>query len=377
MVYVVIGFYSKMRRRPLCPTFLLCLPIMGLGVQLVCAQGQATSPAGTGKSSPPAAAESKDQANPVKPDALRQLEDDLFRSFKTPAPKGPLNAGPELPRSAPPINQSKRAKDLTDQRKDWVFMKPEELMAVPTVEELLNLPPTDKDGRPKEKLSPVESYLDRVYHPEGLNRGNERSRDLNPFEWNKNGDKGKETGSFSEGSEQEEIDLPDGVRETQRNLKKKLSELEQGRGTLSPAKSRSFFSDIFGLDVKAKELPTPLEIEARKQRMEQLNQLYGFQPVPAGMADPSNPLMGLVQFGPAAAKAPAVPPVSPVSPLPGNNPNSTLGVIGVPPLPDPNELPGVAKFSGPQSSFGSPLPKTEQPKLAPPTPNFNAPRRPF
>jgi hypothetical protein len=360
-----------MRRRPRRPTFLLCAAILTAGLQLLRAQGQATPDAKTSKPSQTSTGQSKEQSNPSKSDALRQLEDDLFRSFKTPSPKGPLNPETELPRSAP-ATPSKRARKLTDQDKDWVFMKPEELMAVPTVEELLNLPPLEKDGRTKEKLSPFESYLDRLYHPEDPNRKDESSREPNSLQWNRNIDKAKEPASFGEGSEQDETDLPDSVRETQRNLRKKLSEPEPGFGTVSPPKSHSFFSDIFGLDVKAKELPSPQEIEAQKQRMEQLKALYGFEAAPSSIMDPSNPLMGLVQFGSTPAKMPTV-----TSPSLPNNPLAPPAVMGVQPLPDPNELPGVAKLLVPQSGFGSALPKTDQPKLAPPTPNFNAPRRPF
>lgn len=365
-----------MRLRAQCQTYLLCLAILTIRVQRLQAQGQATPDASAGKAAQSPVSESKDQSSAAKPDALRQLEDDLFRSFKTPPAKGPLNPSPELPRSAPPVNQGKRARDLSDQRKDWVFMKPEEMMAVPTVEDLLNLPPVDKDGRPKEKLSPLESYLDRLYHPDEPNQQNgrtERSRELNPFPWDKKSDTAKETGMFGEGPEQDEIDLPNSVRETQRNLKKRLSESEQGFGSLSAPRSHSFFSDVFGLDVKAKELASPQELEAQKQRMQQLKALYGFQAAPPTMADPSNPLMGLVQFGSEPAKVPTVS-SSPALPA---YPSGRPGVIGLPPLPDPNELPGVAKLLAPQSGFGSPLPKPEQPKLAPPTPNFNAPRRVF
>src|SRR5437660_1774342 len=144
MLTVIIRLHAKMRFRLWCPTFLLSLAILAMGTRPVQGQGQAASDASTDKASKPSVNESKEQANPAKADALRQLEDELFRSFKAPLPKGPLNPGPELPRSMPPA-QSRRSRELIDQRKDWVFMKPEELMAVPTVEDLLNLPPVDKD----------------------------------------------------------------------------------------------------------------------------------------------------------------------------------------------------------------------------------------
>src|SRR5262249_32978029 len=121
-------------------------------------------------------------------------------------------------------------------------------------------------------------------------------------------------------------------------------------------------------------LPSPLELEAQKQRMEQFKALYGFQAAPPSMSDPSNPLTGLVQFAPSAA------PKSVGSSLPTPSANSLVGPTapGIAPLPDPGALPDIAKFTISPPALTAPLPKTEQPtRVTPPMPNFNAPRRPF
>src|SRR5262245_61848049 len=183
-------------------TSLLALALCTLGLRSARAQGQAAegkpngSQAGhTGNG----ARQKADNANPGKTDSLRDLEDQLFRSFKAPPPKGPLNGpGPEPPRT--PSTQSKRAKELQD-RKDWVLNQPDELMAVPTVEELLNLAPLDKKENSKEKLTPLENYLDRLYHPDDPNRNNKpRYGELDPFGSLKkkdgNRDKEQDPGSF-------------------------------------------------------------------------------------------------------------------------------------------------------------------------------------
>jgi len=367
-----------MRFRLWITTLLPALALCTIGTRAVWGQGQA---APEGKANESQADSSNSSKEKPKSDSLRDLEDQIFRSFKTP-PKGPLTSpGPEPARTPPPTSiQSKRAKELQD-RKDWVFMQPEELMAVPTVEELLNLAPLDKKEKSKDKLSPMESYLDRLYHPEGTeNRKKEPYGDLAPFGSlkKKNRDKNNEQDPSSNygNDDQTEAELPEGVREMQHKLKNKLSETEQrGLGVVSP-QNRSFFSDIFGLDVKAREIPSPLELEAQKRRMDQLTTLYGFQPAPPSMAEPNNPTTGLVQFGPSVPKAPA--PVTPNrgSAVSGNNLLNTTQP-GITPLVDPGVLPEVAKFTIQPPAFSPPLPKPEPTRVTPPMPNFNAPRRAF
>jgi hypothetical protein len=361
--------------RTLLPALVLCT----IGTPAGWAQGQA---APEDKASESQADSSNSSKEKPKSDSLRDLEDQIFRSFKTP-PKGPLTSpGPEPARTPPPTSsQSKRAKELHD-RKDWIFMQPEELMAVPTVEELLNLAPLDKKEKSKDKLSPMESYLDRLYHPEGTaNRKKEPYGDLVPFGSlnKKNRDKNNEQDPSSTNygkDDQTEPELPESVRETQHNLKKKLSETEHpGLGVVSP-QNRSFFSDIFGLDVKARELPSPAEMEAQKRRMDQLTTLYGFQPAPPSMAEPNNPMAGLVQFGPSVPKAAAHVMPNSGSIVSGNNLLNTTQP-GITPLVDPGVLPEVAKFTIQPPAFSPPLPKPEPTRVTPPLPNFNAPRRAF
>src|SRR5262249_23170634 len=156
----------------------------------------------------------------------------------------PLHSSP----STPTATQSKRAKALQD-RKDWVFMQPEEMMAVPTVDDLLNLAPLEKKEQGKEKLSPLESYLNRLYHPEEPNAKKTRYGELDPFgalrKKDRNRDKEHDKDAWNENADQTDPDLPEGVRETQHNLQKKLSDSAQGFGVVSAPKHQGIFSDIF------------------------------------------------------------------------------------------------------------------------------------
>ena len=74
-----------------------------------------------------------------KKDGLKQLEEDLYAPLQMFTPKSSLE-GVAAPLPRPPagsVIQSKRAKELLERRKNWVFMTPEDLLAGPTVEEIL------------------------------------------------------------------------------------------------------------------------------------------------------------------------------------------------------------------------------------------------
>src|SRR5215475_8832969 len=68
-----------------------------------------------------------------KQNGLKQLERDLFRPFETISPEGSLDGAfvPTMPQPQPntPAVQSKRAKELLERRRDWVFETPEEILA--------------------------------------------------------------------------------------------------------------------------------------------------------------------------------------------------------------------------------------------------------
>src|ERR1051326_6825810 len=100
-----------------------------------------------------------------KGDGLKSLEQDLFKPFETIAPRGSLDgafvpSSPEAPPAAPVI-QSKRAKELLERRRDWVFETPEEILAAPSTEGIPNK--RDKNqSDDKSQLSPVERFYDRL-----------------------------------------------------------------------------------------------------------------------------------------------------------------------------------------------------------------------
>ena len=99
-----------------------------------------------------------------KKDGLKQLEEDLYTPLQMFAPKSSLEgvaAPPVRPTTGPTI-QSKRAKEMQERRKNWIFMTPEEMLAGPTVDEILKSPKYDANGREIKKLAPMEQYYRRL-----------------------------------------------------------------------------------------------------------------------------------------------------------------------------------------------------------------------
>ena len=99
-----------------------------------------------------------------KKDGLKQLEEDLYKPLQIVhaqefARRRRRSASPP---PAGPVIQSKRAKELLERRKNWVFMSPEDLLAGPTVEEILKAPEYDADGQEKKELPPLERYYQRL-----------------------------------------------------------------------------------------------------------------------------------------------------------------------------------------------------------------------
>ena len=110
---------------------------------------------------------------------LKDFEVDLTKSFQQGfSSRSSLDGIPEQPAryTAPPVIQSKKARELLDRKKNWAFMAPEDLTSGPTAEEIFNLPDYGPDGKEKKKRSPVELYYDRQEREERAGAG-KRERD--------------------------------------------------------------------------------------------------------------------------------------------------------------------------------------------------------
>ena len=301
-----------------------------------------------------------------KKDGLKRLEEDLYGPLQSFAPQSSLDgvvARPPRPPARTAI-QSKRVKELLERRKDWVFMTPEDLLAAPTIDEILHTPQLELDPKEKQDLSAVERYYQRLAakHPEASSStqpGNEIQLGL-PTEANP----GDESGS------REVMNLPANLRESAEALKK-LFDLESSASPLAQGATHGNFVDTFGLDntVMSKE-----QEQDHKKLMNQYRALVDPNWSPPTTSTP-NLARALLADAVSPAARPAASAPSPANPAPRTALEMQLDVAD--PLLGPARLPDVNAQALGQIRPTLPLPKIEPTRVAPVAPTFTAPRRSF
>lgn len=343
-------------------TFMLvAIPVIaGLGVW----NGRADEKKGEGKSSEVI---TNAQSSQPRQGSLKQLEQDLFRPFDSIAPKGSLDgafvpAMPEPSANAPGI-QSKRAKELLERRRDWIFETPEEILSTPLTEDILSRREKEKNNEDKSNLSPVERFYERLYNKDKHNndkkettRGTKRdgSYDL------------RKSAMLGDDSTEDDADLPLGVQETQREMRKLLAPRERKGDT--PDASGSSFSDVFGL---GKNTQTREEIETQRERMDRYKELVGLPVTPRLENDPLKPFRDIIS----PKNANLAPGMDSLGGLSQQNLfGARAGSAGA--APNNNFLPEGAKIYTPPS-LAPALPKIDPPRTLPPPVTFSAPRRAF
>ena len=310
----------------------------------------------------------------IKKDGLKQVEEDLFKPLKKQfSLKSSLDAVfvPPQPRlRRDPVPQTKKEKEEEAEKREWVFLSPEEVSSGPTIEEIFNVPEYGPDGMEKKKLSPMERYIERMDKKgNGETNSNAQARDSrrNNAE---NQPRGKEQAELEERSKQ-----PKKAEESSFERMQKLFSANS-ESTSRIGANHGTISDIFGTGVNQ---PSPEWTKGQKDRMEEFKQLSGFSsPSPAttlgfdpfasakGLSDPSsktaNPFAGLD-----AAAAPK-----------SGGADSGWSKINPVSVPDFGASKG---FGGPAfggSSGFNPAPLRQDTfNLAPPSPTFTPPKRPF
>src|SRR5260221_9952051 len=137
-------------------------------------------------------------------DGLRQLEDDLGKPFQTFNPRSSLDGVFNIPMRQPnaPAIQSKRAKELIEKQKNWIFMSPEDLAGAPTEADILKLREYDKDGQEKKKSSPLESFMEKQQterNKSGLKKTDSKDDDLDLTLTGKDKKLGRDDSALPEG----------------------------------------------------------------------------------------------------------------------------------------------------------------------------------
>jgi hypothetical protein len=302
-----------------------------------------------------------------KQNGLRQLEQDLFRPFENISPNGSLDGAfvPTMPQPQPnaPAVQSKRAKELLERRRDWVFETPEEILAAPSSDDVLKRRDNDKQGEDKSKLSPMERYYQRLYTRD-KNESTRKAGKRDQAESQKPGFLSREPETADD-----DADLPAGVREAQRETRRLLAPKERKED--SSTESRNAFSDLFGLGKRAQ---TREEMETQKERMDRYKALVGLPVTPSLETDPLKPFRDIVGTTPKTGLLPTMDSL-------GTLPQQNINIFGVQSgsasiTANPNLLPeGATIHTAP--SLAPVLPKVEPPRTLPPPVTFNAPRRAF
>lgn len=341
------------------------LVVAGLGVWSGKADEKKSEPTSVES---PASKSSEATTNAFRPKegGLKQLEQDLFKPFERTSPKGSLDGAfiPEMPQphATTPAIQSKRAKELLARKRDWAFETPEEILATPGTEDILSERGKGKDNTDKSNLSPLERFYERLYKKdknEGTSKENKREGLYDS----------RKTGVLGDDSVGDDADLPLGVQETQREMRKLLAPKER-KADASPEPSGSFFADVFGL---GKSTVSREDLEMQKERMDRYKALVGLPVRPALENDPLKPFRDII--GTAPKNGNLFPTMDTASGLPQQNLFGTqAGSAST--TPNNSLLPDGARIYTPPS-LAPALPKIEPPKSLPPPVTFSTPRRAF
>ena len=319
-----------------------------------------------------------------QPDGLKRLEEDLYKPPQLFEPQSSLDGVVALPtRPTPsPVIQNKRVKELLERRKNWIFMSPEDLLAAPTVDEILKTPTLGPDGQEQKDLPAFERYYKRL--TTGKSEANDPLQSKNDelfgalLPLNPRKDVGvHEDSNLSSSLRDPDLpstlrdpNLPSSLRETAEALNKVI-EPGGSDSALFQGPTHGSLSDTFGLgnNTLSKE-----QIQEHKKLMDDYHSLWDPTWRPPTVATPDNPLAALADMaspaGNPVANQPGLPSAAPLRglDLQANVLNPTLG---------PAALPDVNAQALGQTKPIMALPQIDSTRVTPVAPSFDAPRRSF
>jgi hypothetical protein len=298
-----------------------------------------------------------------KKDSLKQLEEDLSRSFRSSFSSGSSLDAVMAPQPATPNKPavpSKRLKELLDRKKNSYLLTPEDLVEKPTAESMLKMPEYGPDGVEKTKKTSMELYWERmdakrIGSPKNGYNEDDGIPDISSAY----------TGRQKSGS-RSDSEMPDGLRKREQEVRKLFDGGNPDSG-LSPTLSgkRSSFTDIFGLADTTTSKEQAME---HKKLMEQFSSILE----PTRPPTTTTPAVSTdLSAGLDVSRAKITTPL----PLPdtGLGGGSAFGKIN--PVFSPAS-PADVNAPLPGSSVTPSLPKLDAPK-APVSPTFVSPKRPF
>ena len=298
-------------------------------------------------------------------DRLKQLEDELSRPLRAFSPDNSPQAVsvPFVRPSTAPVIQSKKLRDLMERRKNWAFLSPEDVLAGPTAEDIFGVPKYGADGQETSKTSALEQYFKNMDRRQGREAGLTKWSEEDLFGQRKMTDSDSRLASSSDS------DMPSRVKDSAQALKQFLVP-ESGNNTFAPFVTHGSLLDIFGVGDKTL---SPEQISAHKAYMQEFQKMLEGTPAASGI-NPVDPLRAMSEV----AREPV---------QPGGGLDNLLGITqrkrwgGQLEAIDPTLIPDAsldinAQLLNQWNPFST-LPKTESPRLTPPTPAFTAPRRSF
>jgi hypothetical protein len=300
----------------------------------------------------------------IRRDGMKELEEDLYQPLRSFTPQSSLDGvtAPLPPSPAPPAIQSKRAKELLERRKNWLFARPEDLVAEPTLEEILKTPEYGKDGREKKQTPALDRYYELLATKRSAANRPDQLKDNDLFGPLRKSSPGDETAARGDS------DLPNGLKESAQALKN-LFGLDAGGDLSAQSGTRGSFSDPFGLGDNTLSKEQVLE---HNKIMDQYNSALDPNWHRPAAANPFNQPFGLPEMG-QLRKGPAAGLASSPTPAPHTGLDAQMDVLN--PMLGPAGLPDVNARALGQTRPALPLPSVETPKVG--APAFVAPRRSF
>ena len=348
--------------------FCLCVAVFALGGLLVCSAQVGGKQRGRSiEFSAPRSDEVTTNLHQLtsRKDGLKQLEEDLYAPLQSFAPRSSLEGvvAPPPRAPAPSAIQSKRVRELLERRKNWVFMTPEDLLAAPTVEQILKTPEYGADGQEKKNAGTFEGYYQRVTPKRSTRNNPGQLKDEDYFSVTK-----KSSSGDMSSPGRDDANLPSGVRESADALKTMLQS-EESSSPFARGATLNGFSDPFRVGART---PSKEQILEHKKLMDEYHSLVDPSWHPPVAANPFNlPLGDAAQ---SAAKPSSGLPVA-FSSTSHKGLDAQMDITH--PLLGPAGLPDVNAQALGQSRSASALPKVQETRVTPPAPSFTAPKRAF
>jgi hypothetical protein len=285
------------------------------------------------------------------------LVDQFKKPSEFPSPNDSLDGvlAPPVRPALPPTLSSKKAKELLEKQKDWVFLSPEDYDFGLSAEEIFNIPEYGPDGREKTKGTAQERYIERLY---GARAGaTNRLRSDGVF-----GLRNKFSDLDGPGSAATGDAFGGGLSDMEQTLKR-LSNPEPDSTLFPDPVATRNVSDFYGPGGVGPNGRT----QAQDARLQDFKQLLNSRTLPSPTVGVLDPLSGVAVFSP----QPVLPGGS------GQSDSMSPLRMSAGPLQRPQGLPDAAARPS-YPSLTPVLPATEPPRAtAPPPPTFSAPKRQF